>query len=209
MLRRAGFALCLAISFTSPMLADIPLVPEPPPQPVPRPPQVEPNPPAVAPLVILPNSGEDNQTRLRLPALSKREGRIDNAPEKESTRRALASPTRFSTIVAGTALAICFALCGVRFVRGGNRRYPYCGTAVALAVLIVGLTGCPSERRTEPVVGRTIVNTLPRMKQGADGTLTGQALLEQDEKAGQIQLTMERDELAAFLEKNMPAAPER
>ncbi len=206
MLRRAGFALCLAISFTSAVLADIPLVPEP--QPVARPPQVEPNPPAVAPLVILPNSGEDNQTRLRLPALSKREGRVEDAPEKESTHRALAAPTRVTTIVAGTALAICFALCGVRFARGGNRRYLYCGTAVALTVLVVGLTGCPPE--PEPLIDNPIiVNTLPAMKRAADGTLTGQVLLERDEKAEQIQLTIERDQLAEFLEKNAPATPER
>jgi hypothetical protein len=213
MSRRAGVALLLLLVSVAPVLADVippfPFNLFPQPRHDPRqwrdplaPPHTE---PLVVPLVIKVPAETDKQTYLRLPA-AMRSYCAEAAPDNGSTRRASASPTRLTTLVAGLALAMCFTLCGVRFIRSGNRRFLYGGVALAFAVFAIGLSGCPDEL---VVYNPTIVNTLGPLTPKADGTLMGQALLRQDDKDNGVELTINREELAAFLEKNAPTTPER
>ena len=205
MSRRAGVALLLVLVFVAPALADVippfPFNLLPLPRHDPREEEWREPPRLVVPLVIKPSVETDRQTYLRVPA-ALRSYHVEAAPDNDSTRRASASPTRLTTLIAGLALAVCFTLCGVRFIRSGNRRFLYGGSILAVAVVAIGLTGCPPE----PVDnGPVTLKTLEPLTRNPDGTMTGQALLFLDNKDNGVELTINRDELAAFLEKNAPS----
>ena len=136
-----------------------------------------------APLVVKPGAVNDPQMYIRLPN--------HYTPQ----RHAPVFP-HLSTLIAGLALTLAFTFAGLWLVRGGRRRKIGGGFFLLIAVGFVGISGCPprspktifdyyDERLDSPVVQE-------------NGSLKGEALLQQETDRSAIEIVVPSKELASF-----------
>jgi hypothetical protein len=133
----------------------------------------------------------DPQTHVRLPARLAKNWQAD------------ARPAHGSTVVAGVALALGLVTGGFWLARTGRRRvFIGCGALGVAGLLLVGVSGCPWERRGED---HFYDETLTGPSCAPDGSLTGEALLEIDSQTDAVEVVVNADVLASWAE--MAAQP--
>lgn len=162
-----------------------------------------PQPPRVIPpqrLVIEPREGKDKQTYLRLPlSVEKKAGGVA-APGDVPAWHRLIPPRGVATVVAGAALSLAVVWLGLRVLRPGRRRLAVASACGLAVVLVVGVSGCPHDYTAVRKEQLSPLSTHP------DGNLSGEALLETQDKDGSIHLAINGAELEAFVDKAAPAA---
>jgi hypothetical protein len=121
-------------------------------------------------------------------------------------------PFRFASlpgsVVAGVCLSLSIVLMGFRFVRGrgASRTGASWSLLLVTAVVAGGVFGCVWGGKPPPVIP---VKTRADMLRLNDyGSLSGEALLEIDNRTNTTEVLIDRDVLLALLEQPAPKAPE-
>jgi len=157
--------------------------------------QPTPPPPRTMVTIVVSQKG-DGQTHLRLNRSLLKHFHVE-APSSRQVGSVLLPQPVGSTVIAGVALSLAFVLSGFWLVRAKPRRVVACTILVLTGILTAGLIGCIGEGGSR----RTSINESSTLHPEGAGTLEGEALLEVDEKAEDVQLVIPREVIAEWQEK--------
>jgi hypothetical protein len=138
------------------------------------------------------------ETRLQIPRKALAQWQASAFPVVEPTDHPHITPA-LPTIVAGLALAAALALVGVALARRGPRPKLIAGLACALgSMVLIGVSGCPwyVDRSTLPQ--RTSPSPVKPLQEQPDGRLTGEVLLESEEKGDTVRLLINQETLSGL-----------
>jgi hypothetical protein len=157
-------------------------------------------PPAPRQVSLIIEPGPDQETRLIIPGRMLKGWLAAAVPKDSPVQTAGVSPASLPTVVAGLALTAVLALGGLWLRRPHLRRQLLGGFACMLAgVLVLSVGGCP----LPPPEIRTYEKPIDVPSLKPENTLTGQVLLEKDDKSDTLRLQINRDALT----KLAPALP--
>jgi hypothetical protein len=157
--------------------------------------QPAPPPPPTMVTIVVSQQG-DGQTHLRLNRSLLKHFNVETPSSRQVGSVFLPQPVG-STVIAGAALSLAFVLSGFWLVRAKPRRVVACTIIVFSGIVAAGLIGCLGDGGS----GRTFVTETSTLHSESAGILEGEALLEVDDKADDVQLVIPREVIAEWQEK--------
>ena len=147
-------------------------------------------------LVLIAGNGQDGEAHLRIGGSLLKSLHVDAAGARRSGYAVLAP-----TVMTGLALSLGFVLTGFWLVRSRPRRRITMPVLALTGLLAAGFVGCLWDNGQRTMV--PVYEPAKAMHSDSPSSLNGEALLEVDERAENVELTIPREALS-LLQDNTP-----
>jgi hypothetical protein len=152
-------------------------------------------------LVLIAGAGRDGEAHLRFGRALMKSLHADEAGDRQSGSAAPLAPA----VMAGLALSLGFVLTGFWLVRSRPRRTIGLPALALTGLLAAGFIGCFWDNGKRTVV--PVYEPARPLHSESPNSLSGEALLEVDERAENVELTIPREALSLLQEKTPPVPP--